>query len=167
MRDWVNEEIERIADHQLYGEDAVPDGEMDELSRIDTAEALSIVEAYLRAGRQLQGWLKTQLSEQIGEKRNMRYGMDILRVRPKRTVKVEDPVGLANWLGADVSKVFRLDGSNLRKTGLRQVCEERDADGDVIADTFLSVVEGETELVRVPINKAPLFLQDLDDGSVA
>lgn len=166
IHEWVDQEIVRLTDVQAFGEDAFPDAELDELEILDTAEALSYVEAHIRAARQLQGWLKDRLTEQIGPKRSMKYGNTLFRVFPKRTVKVADPVAFASWLGPDLVKVFRLDGSNLRKTGLSRVVDERDADAQVIADTFLEITEGEYELRQVPVNKAPNFLADLDDGEI-
>lgn len=167
VREWVDEELHRVSEAQLFGEDSAPSGEMDDLDRIDTAEALSIVEAYLRAAREVQGWLKTQLAERITvDGKNFMYGNTLYRVQPKKELVIADLDELVKLLGDDVPTVFRLDAYNLRTTALKKVAEQRDLGDTLDAMVYKRTVEDEWELNAPPVKYWPKYLADMQDGEV-
>lgn len=167
---WVQEEALRLwSRYRSTGEFGAPEASIDDYELSDLAGALSHASDLAAAVRQLQDLLKQEMASRIGQGHAYRTGDIIYRVSPKRKIRVEDPRGLAEFLGSDVAKVFRLDGSNFRKRGLKEVAKSRDLEERTVRETFGIHTEESDDLAlqSMPAEKAPKFLQGLADGELS
>jgi len=135
----------------------------------DLAKYVHRLQALRRAASHVESVVKDELARRLAHHRGARIGRSIWRVVPKPTRwRIGDPAGFARFLGEDVGRVFRLSGSNLRATQLRQVAHERGWDEATVRDTFGIDRPRSEEMVvsEIPVEKAPKAFQRLADGDI-
>lgn len=167
--DWVGEQIDRGMRSRYWGEEGpVLDGAELEWDLDEVLQAAEAAQFYSASAAEVARALKQQAAAMFEARGGSAYrrGGFIYRYQPKRTLRVSDPRRLVEYLGDDLAHVVRIDGSNVRKTGLAAVAEARGSDPRVLFDTFLFYEEGPPSLQSMPVEKAPKFLQDMEDGEL-
>lgn len=145
--------------------DFAPFGDLDQMELRDVDGLIVQLETVLRAARRLKDQAESQAAFIIGDGGAARVGGTIYRHQPKLTTKVTDPKALADWLGTDWSAVVPLTASTqLRKGGVKAICEKRGTKVKAFWETFTETTEGAPGVKRIPIDYAPQFLQKLKDG---
>lgn len=143
--------------------------DLDDLRLTELDELWSQLETLSAAVTKLRRGVEARMGEKIGDGRNYKSGPWVYRAGVKRTMKVAEPTALADWLGDDWRHVVPLTASTqVRKGGLEAVAKKRGIDDmDALYDTFFEWQEQGFGVRRVPADKAPKFLQHLEDGDVA
>lgn len=123
----------------------------------------------VRAAKAVKVLVDQAIIADIEEHGPIRLGDDLLRVAPKRTVRVLDQRRLIGWLHEmgglqAVSAAIRVDGAAVRLTVLRVLADEQGISRDAIEDTFLTVDHDEQRVEILPISRAPQWAQRLGEG---
>jgi len=138
------------------------------------AEDLGVLDliAYERAADQVVGAatvvraaVRRALADRLGDGA-ARWGDYIYRNGSRTDWRVLDAEALADWLGPDWRKVVRVSGDNLRRTSLRLLAERRGINPQSVVETFIEVTYTDRALQVLPIEKAPKFLQEMEEGEV-
>lgn len=158
--EWVGEVAVQIA----WGEEPeVNVEEEDPAGLVTILEGLKVIE---RAVGILRKALENRLGEKLGKGGAIRYGDNVYRYQRTRRTKVTDPRALGEWLGDEWQTVVRVDGGNVRLTGLRTVAERRGMDPEVVENTFLDVEWGDERVTSIPLSRAPGYLQSIAEGKM-
>lgn len=151
----------------MWEEDFAPLADIDQMTLQELDAFLVQLGVMKRAVGRLAGQVETQVAFLLGEGGSARVGDTVYRYRPNLTTKITDPRLLVDWLAADWSHVVPVTPSTtLRKGGVDAVCEQRGIDPGAFWETFTETTKGDPKVDRIPIDKAPQFLQKLDDGEV-
>lgn len=132
-------------------------------------------EGVAAAARKLIKLMDSLIAQEIGD-RQVRLDDSLLRVKPKRTLRVYAPDALFDYLEDDARHCFRAD--DIRITSLRAIVEKRarEANPDITADELRKRVESvvncfidhdvsdDAHLEVLPMSKAPKFAASLEPG---
>ena len=116
------------------------------------------VEDVISAARKI----KTQMQVELGDKYNgkvKKYRDSYIVGRPSTTYKPYDKEKVLDYLGEDWRAVVRPE---FRITGIQAIARQRGQDPWVIMESLFEQVEVPGVNI-VPVNKAPKYLQDLDE----
>lgn len=149
----------------MWSEDFPPLADLDGMTLRELDGLLIQLETLARTVRQMRKHAEGQMSFILGDGGAARIGDTIYRNRPNPTTRITDPAGLADWLRDDWPHVVPVTASTeLRKGGVKAVCDRRGVDPQTFWETFTETTVGEMRVERLPIDKAPKFLQRLEDG---
>lgn len=151
----------------MWSEDFPALADLDDMG-LEDLDALIVQLTVLRQTvDRLKGQTEEAIARRVGDGGAARVGDFVYRYKPRASQRIVDPQGLIDWLGDDWHQVIPVTASTaLRRGGLKAVCERRDVDVSAIEDTFLEWVEAEPTVQRIPVDRAPKFLQALTDGEV-
>lgn len=149
----------------MWGEDSPPLADLDGMSLRDLDALLVQLDTLARTVRQMKAHAESQVAFVLGDNGAGRVGDTIYRCRDNPTTRITDPKALVDWLREDWHHVVPVTASTqLRKGGVSAVCEKRDVDPRTFWETFTETTTGEQRVERLPLEKAPKFLQRLKDG---
>jgi hypothetical protein len=150
-----------------WDEDFPPLADLDDTGMDGLDELVNRLLVLKQTVDRMRGQVETEIAHRVGVKGAARVGEIVYRYKPKATMRIIDPQGLVDWLGEDWHHVIPVTRStSIRKGGMSAVCEKREADPRTIEDTFFEWEEGAPTVDRIPLDKAPKFLQRLGDGEI-
>lgn len=151
----------------MWSEDFPPLADLDDMNLDDLDGLINQLLVLKQTVERLRNQAETEVAHRVGFKGAARVGETIYRYRPRGYLRIADPDGLVGWLGDDWSEVIPVTRSTaIRKGGLTAICEKREADPETINDTFFEWEDGDPTVERLPLDKAPKFLQRLADGEI-
>ena len=115
--------------------------------------------AYAATVRALRTWTQGQAARLLGEKGAVRVGDTVWRYTARTVETCVDPDGFFGWLRSP-------DGQTVLDRILNPNMVKKGSLPEAVRDTFFVREEGPARLVSMPVEKAPKFLQALDDGAV-
>lgn len=149
----------------MWDEDFPTLADLDDMTLEDLDGLLGQLLVLRQTVDRLKGQTESAVARLLGNGGAARVGDVVYRYRPKNSQRVVDPDGLIGWLGDDWHHVVPVTRSTtLRRGGLKAVCEQRGVDVATVEDTFLEWETGDPTVERIPVDKAPKFLQALNDG---
>ena len=117
--------------------------------------------ALQEAQRQIAEWeshLKDAIAKALGEKGAIRYGDYVYRFAHTSTEKCIDPDGFIEWMESD-------DGAQYRRKLFNPTYARKSVLPQAVRDTFFAKEYSELRTLQaVPIDKAPKYLQKLEEG---
>lgn len=164
-------ELARADDYRATGEDYLDSGLFDDMS-LDELTAVEATLGSLRAAIDLVRRVVKQEIEfrLVDEQANaFRRGDLIYMMAPKKDWKARDDEAvdsLLNWAGDEWRELYTVSPSTrVKKTGLRALAEKKGMDLQTLLDTFIHEDVGDMELQIIPIDRAPSWLQTLEEGA--
>lgn len=118
---------------------------------------------YMTAARAAMAQVDAGISELL-DGAQARLDDYLVRVKPRRTLRVLDPETFWDWLADDARVCFRPDA--VRVTSLKAVAEKRGLKPQVIFDSLIAYEEGDDAVEIVPLTKAPKFAQSMEHGEI-
>ena len=107
------------------------------------------------------------VTETVLDSRAIRVGDSIWRVTTRTQRKIVDTDYLHEWLGDDYAEVYPLNPSSRpRMTSLYQVAKRRGMTKRAVLDTFFHETQSAPSLSIVPIARAPMKYQELQEGDI-
>lgn len=156
----LEQQVHDQQDYYGFEEDIV----LEELSELSNRELYDLIKTIDRMSSNLR-YLKKDLSNKLKgnvHKSAQRFDDDIVIGRPKFTWKPYDKNRVIDYLGDDWKEVVN---PTFRITGIQAIARKRGQDPWVILESLFEQVEQPGIDIR-PVNKAPKYLNDLDEGEI-
>ena len=153
--------LEEMIDAQKYFSDNDEDFVISDLEGMSNREIYDLMKGIERLSSNLRD-IKKILSDRLHGnvyKSAQRFNDDIVIGRPKYKWKPYDKNKVLEYLGEDWKHVVRPE---FRITGIQAIARQRGQDPWVIMESLFEQVEVPGVNI-VPVNKAPKYLQDLDE----
>ena len=133
----------------------------------DDFDVLAVLDAARRLKRATDLAVKAceeVLAGRLGDQ-DWRVGDRLLRSSSVPQYRVDDPAGLADWLADRYRDVVALTTSTqIRRSALTAVAEERGLDPETVFNTFTSTNWGPRRLSELPLSRAPAYAAGIPDG---
>tara|TARA_R110002020_G_scaffold268284_6_gene483491 strand:- start:450 stop:995 length:546 start_codon:yes stop_codon:yes gene_type:complete len=156
--------LEEMIDDQKYLSDNDEDFVVSDLEGMSNREIYDLMKGIERLSSNLRD-IKKILSDRLQGnvyKSAQRFNDDIVIGRPKYKWKAYDKSKVLDYLGDDWQKVVRPE---FRITGIQAIARQRGQDPWVIMESLFEQVEVPGVNI-VPINRAPKYLQGLDEAEL-
>ena len=119
----------------------------------------------------LRAAVDDEIADRLGDGGSARFGDTVYRVYPAGRWKAHDPKGLALWVSRGnedlAQRIHAVYGGSIRVTAIRALAEAEDTiSGQAVVETFLERVKEEPKLHALPLDRAPPWLQKLQEGEV-
>jgi len=155
-------DVADMYDHE--GDNPRPeDFEFDQVDDLmDMIATWRAAQRHVRAARRVLDAAAQQVAELLGDGGSIRVGDDLVRYKPKRSEQCIDPHAVAELLTKQI-----IDGDLQVIDIVNPQYVKRTAISGAVRDTFYEWVDDAPALQVVPMSKAPLWAQGLNDGDIS
>lgn len=160
---WDARSALEVAEKVHVEDEALQPGDVDLDQVQDVTDAVRCLRAAERqeaAAKAVLGAARQRVAEILGEGGAVRVGNTVVRFKRTSTERCIDPEGAAAFIGGEIAAGRVQLGDVVNPTYVKRTWMDQ-----AVRDTFYERVEAENPTVTsTPIDRAPRFLQDLEDG---